>query len=67
MNLSPSEKKVLAAFEKATPLLYSDIVKITGPGIWTAFSGLVRKKVIEAVFPEAQRGDSGRQFWRIST
>jgi hypothetical protein len=28
-----------------------------------AFDGLIRHRVITAVFPEAKPGDSGRQFW----
>jgi hypothetical protein len=49
---------------KDKPVLVSDLQAGLG-GCFDdgAFEGLIRDGVIEAVFPEAKPGDSGRQFW----
>ena len=45
---------------KGRPVLFSELGLEFGDA---AFDGLCRDGVIEAVFPEAKPGDSGRQFW----
>lgn len=49
------------------PVLLSDMQREMGPRFnQDAFDGLVRDGVIRAEFPEAKRGDSGRQFWNFA-
>ena len=46
------------------PVLFSEVQAELGLDFGDeAFDGLIRDGVIEAVFPEAKPGDSGRQFW----
>lgn len=68
MILSRNEQRIVSALNNARkPLLYSDIQKVTGPNIWTAFNNLLRKKIITSTFPEAKSGvDSGRQFFKLA-
>lgn len=49
------------------PVLLSDMQREMGQRFnHDAFDGLVRDGVICAEFPEAKRGDSGRQFWNFA-
>jgi hypothetical protein len=49
---------------KNRPILFSEAERELGIDFADeAFDGLIRHRVITAVFPEAKPGDSGRQFW----
>lgn len=46
------------------PVLWSEAMYELGlPQFDADWQGLINEGVIEAVFPEARPGDSGRQFW----
>ncbi len=51
--------------QSGLPYLRSDIECSAGTERMAAFDGMVRSGLIEATFPEATAGDSGRQFWRL--
>lgn len=49
------------------PVLLSDMKRdLSGAFDAEAFEGLRRDGVIRAEFPEAKRGDGGRQFWNFA-
>jgi hypothetical protein len=62
--LARRERILVWMAAQRAPVLFSDMQNALGIGFADeAFEGLRRDGVIEAAFPEAKLGDSGRQFW----
>lgn len=68
MNRTPDEILQWVR-EQGRPVLFSEVTDKFGPWAPThaAFNALIDGGHVSAVFPEAKRGDSGRQFWEAST
>lgn len=64
----PTETAILDWIKRQPgPVLFSAVREEFGRWNPThvAFNALIRDKVVEATFPEAKPGDSGRQFWKV--
>lgn len=67
MGLRRDRRSILTILRQHNkPVLWSQILLQAGEMDQFALMTLVRDGLVEAVFPEAKRGDSGRQFWQLT-
>lgn len=69
MSLRRDRRAILTVLGDHAPMpaTFSQILLEAGENLHGALDSLIRDGKIEACFPEAKPGDSGRQFWRLVT